>query len=285
MPVEYVHVEAQEPVGPTIGKTDEVLKTNLASESLKRTATQEITSSTTAKTIEEIEILKSQPEVIVQDLSPPVIIVIARALASEGVGREYIEAQNQVELPTGETDEASRPNLASELASQFASQQPASPTIARAAEEVKIPSSQQDPIFKEASSSAATTSAGKIPISEGVQGRETTRTSEIDVSAQATVGSPSPSNETSLFPEIFPGDASAQTSEQPKVVVDKSILEESSNNKPSQEQTHTPEVIIEQSILDQPQSGDVPTEQVQLEQAHPAEVLHFNFIKLVIEIS
>lgn len=49
--------------------------------------------STIAKTVEKATTFKFQPEVILQDLSPPVISTIARALVSEGVGGEHIEVQ------------------------------------------------------------------------------------------------------------------------------------------------------------------------------------------------
>lgn len=148
-----------------------------------------------------------------QDIPPPAINIIARALASEGIRGDHIEVQDQVGPTTGETNAVSRSNLASELVIEITTQQSASATTVRAVREVEVPSSQQEPVLKEASSSAATTGVTETPISKGVQGEETKGVSEIDALAQVAIGSSSPKDDISLFPEILSSTATAKTIE------------------------------------------------------------------------
>lgn len=129
-------------------------------------------------------------------------------------------------------------------------QQTASPTTIGVDREVEVPSSQQDPTFKEVSLFVVTTSVAEILTFEGVREKTTTRTSEIDISARVAVGSSSPKDDIGLFPEILSGTVTAKTIEQD-------------------------EVATKQVTLDQPQGDDILEEQVPLEQTHPTEVLHF----------
>lgn len=165
-----------------------------------------------------------------------------------------VELQKEIEPSVIEVDETSRPDLASGYVSETVAQQPASPTTIRAAKEVEIPSSQQELMLKEVSSSATTTGAAEIPTLEGVQGDKIEIISNIEIPIQS-VAKPIAKTSTSK-------DDVNLTKETPQSAFSAKIIEQS-------------EVITEKTTLDQPKSGDAQIEQIQLEQAHPIEVLHF----------
>lgn len=84
-PTDHVPIKTQEKVGPSIAGGSVAPTPNLVIKPPSTVATQEAASSIAGKIVEKVEILKSQPAVILQGMSPPVISTVARALASESV--------------------------------------------------------------------------------------------------------------------------------------------------------------------------------------------------------
>lgn len=111
----------------------------------------------------------------------------------------------------------------------------------------QIPATEEE--FEQDISDQPTTKAMET-ISENPRDIGIDKVAEVDVLAQVAVGSSSPKDDISLFPEILSGTVTAKTIEQT-------------------------EVALKQVALDQPQGDDFQEEQVLLEQIHPTEVLYF----------
>lgn len=71
----HTSVETQEQVGPSITEATKALKSGTI-------ATQGVAPLSATKVVERTKVLKAQPQVLVQGMTPPVIITIARALVS-----------------------------------------------------------------------------------------------------------------------------------------------------------------------------------------------------------